>query len=70
MVVKNKHFLPAGGEIRDKDALVFTKKVRLEGMESLLVLPLICADEAVGSFAVAAQPRARLRQGQARDAGA
>ena len=40
MVVKNKHFLPAGGEIRDKDALVFTKKVRLDGMESLLVLPL------------------------------
>jgi diguanylate cyclase (GGDEF)-like protein len=59
MVVKNKHFLPAGGEIRDKDALVFTKKVRLEGMESLLVLPLISRDEAVGSFAVAARrPRA------------
>ncbi|HWE29648.1 MAG TPA: diguanylate cyclase [Polyangia bacterium] len=58
MVVKNRHFLPAGGEIRDKDALVFTKKVRLDGMESLLVLPLICRDEAVGSFAVAAK-RAR-----------
>jgi diguanylate cyclase (GGDEF)-like protein len=58
MVVKNKHFLPAGGEIRDKDALVFTKKVRLEGMESLLVLPLMSRDEAVGSFAVAAR-RAR-----------
>jgi two-component system, cell cycle response regulator len=59
MVVKNKHFLPAGGEVRDKDALVFTKKVRLDGMESLLVLPLICREEAVGSFAVAAKrPRA------------
>ncbi|MDB4964514.1 MAG: diguanylate cyclase [Myxococcales bacterium] len=58
MVVKNKHFLPAGGEVRDKDALIFTKKVRLEGMESLLVLPLICREEAVGSFAVAAK-RAR-----------
>ena len=58
MVVKNRHFLPAGGEIRDKDALVFTKKVRLQGMESLLVLPLISRDEAVGSFAVAAK-RAR-----------
>jgi two-component system, cell cycle response regulator len=59
MVVKNKHFLPAGGEIRDKDALIFTKKVRLDGMESLLVLPLIGRDEAVGSFAVAARrPRA------------
>jgi diguanylate cyclase (GGDEF)-like protein len=59
MVVKNKHFLPAGGEVRDKDALVFTKKVRLDGMESLLVLPLMSRDEAVGSFAVAARrPRA------------
>jgi diguanylate cyclase (GGDEF)-like protein len=58
MVVKNKHFLPAGGEVRDKDALVYTRKVRLSGMESLLVLPLIAADEAIGSFAVAAK-RAR-----------
>jgi diguanylate cyclase (GGDEF)-like protein len=58
MVVKNKHFLPAGGEVRDREALVYTKKVRLAGMESLLVLPLICADEAIGSFAVAAK-RAR-----------
>jgi diguanylate cyclase (GGDEF)-like protein len=55
MVVKNKHFLPAGGEVRDKDAPVFTKKVRLEGMESLLVLPLMSRDEAVGSFTVAAK---------------
>jgi diguanylate cyclase (GGDEF)-like protein len=59
MVVKNKHFLPAGGEVRDKDAFVYGKKVRLAGMESLLVLPLICADTAIGSFAVAAKrPRA------------
>jgi len=59
MVVKNKHFLPAGGELRDKDAWVFSKKVRLGGMESLLVLPLICADNAMGAFTVAAKrPRA------------
>ena len=55
MVVKNKHFLPAGGELRDKDALVFNRKVRLAGMESLLILPLIVADEAVGSFTVTAK---------------
>jgi diguanylate cyclase (GGDEF)-like protein len=55
MVVKNKHFLPAQGELRDRDALVYTKKVRLSNMESLLVLPLICADNAIGSFAVAAK---------------
>jgi diguanylate cyclase (GGDEF)-like protein len=59
MVVKNKHFLPAGGELRDKDALIFSRKARLPGMESLLILPLICADEAIGAFTVAAKrPRA------------
>jgi diguanylate cyclase (GGDEF)-like protein len=59
MVVKNKHFLPAGGEVRDKDAFVYGRRVRLSGMESLLVLPLICADSAIGSFAVASKrPRA------------
>jgi diguanylate cyclase (GGDEF)-like protein len=55
MVVKNKHFLPAQGELRDRDALVYTKKVRIANMESLLVLPLVCADIAIGSFAVAAK---------------
>ncbi len=58
MVVKNRHFLPAQGEMRDRDALVYTKKVRISNMESLLVLPLICADSAIGSFAVATR-RAR-----------
>jgi diguanylate cyclase (GGDEF)-like protein len=55
MVVKNKHYLPAGGEVRDAGAPVFTAKVRLAGMESLLVLPLICADEAIGAFTVASR---------------
>jgi diguanylate cyclase (GGDEF)-like protein len=59
MVVKNKHFLPAAGELRDQDTLVWNRKVRLDKMESLLILPLICADEAIGAFAVAAErPRA------------
>ncbi len=58
MVVKNKHFLPAAGELRDKEALVWGRKVRLANIESLLILPLIVADEAVGTFAVAAR-RAR-----------
>jgi diguanylate cyclase (GGDEF)-like protein len=59
MVVKNKHFLPAAGELRDKDALIWSRKLRLSNMESLLILPLIAADEAIGAFAVAAKrPRA------------
>ncbi len=62
MVVKNRHFLPAGGDLRDPNILVFTKKVRLAGMESLLVLPLIAADQAVGAFTIAAKrPRAFVK---------
>jgi diguanylate cyclase (GGDEF)-like protein len=55
MVVKNKHFLPAGGELRERDTMVFTRKLRLRGMESLLVLPLIVKDQAIGSFVLAAR---------------
>jgi diguanylate cyclase (GGDEF)-like protein len=55
MVVKNKHYLPAGGELRDPAMPVFGRKVKLKGVESLLVLPLIAADEAIGSFTLAAR---------------
>jgi diguanylate cyclase (GGDEF)-like protein len=57
MVVKNKHYLPAGGELREKDTPVFTRKVKLRGVESLLVLPLVCADEAVGTFTLASRKK-------------
>ena len=59
MVVKNKHYLPAGGELRDggKDVPIFNRKVKLKGIESLLVLPLVCADEAIGSFTLGAKRR-------------
>jgi two-component system, cell cycle response regulator len=58
MVVKNKHYLPAGGELRDNSIPVFTKKIKLRGVESLLVLPLICADEAIGTFTLASRRKA------------
>ncbi len=57
MVVKNKHYLPAGGELRDPAMPVFTRRVKLKGVESLLVLPLICADEAIGTFTLATRRR-------------
>jgi diguanylate cyclase (GGDEF)-like protein len=57
MVIKNKHYLPAQGEYRDKESPVYTKRVKLRGMESLLVLPLICADEAIGTFMLAHRRR-------------
>jgi two-component system, cell cycle response regulator len=66
MVVKNKHYLPAGGELRDPAMPVFSRKVKLKGVESLLVLPLISADEAIGSFTLAAK-RAGAFGKEARD---
>jgi two-component system, cell cycle response regulator len=41
MVVKNRHYLPAYGELRDPTAMIFDAKVKLKPYESLLILPLI-----------------------------
>jgi diguanylate cyclase (GGDEF)-like protein len=57
MVVKNKHYLPAGGELRDHSIPVYSKKVKLKGVDSLLVLPLVCADEAIGTFTLASRKK-------------
>lgn len=55
MVVKNKHFLPAGKDLSEKETMVFTRKLKLKGMQSLLVLPFIVKDEAIGTFVLAAR---------------
>ena len=55
MVVKNKHYLPAGGELRDRSIPVYSRRIKLKGVESLLVQPLICADEAIGTFTLASR---------------
>lgn len=57
MVVKNKHYLPAGGEPRDLTAPIYTKQAKLKDAESLLVLPLLSGDEAIGTFMLAARDR-------------
>jgi two-component system, cell cycle response regulator len=62
MVVKNKHYLPAGGELRDMSAPVFTRDVRLRDAESLVVLPLLCGEEAVGTFMLASRRRHQFRK--------
>jgi len=58
MVVKNKHYLPAGGELRDTMTSVYNKRIKFVGVESLLILPLLSADEAIGTFMLCS------RQGQ------
>jgi two-component system cell cycle response regulator len=57
MVVKNKHYLPAGGELRDLTSPVYTKQARVKEAESLLVLPLLTGDEAIGTFMLASRER-------------
>jgi two-component system cell cycle response regulator len=60
MVVKNKHYLPAGGDLRERDTVVFTKKLRLKGIESLVVMPLIVQDTAIGTFVLASRERGQF----------
>ncbi|UCF47740.1 MAG: diguanylate cyclase [Myxococcales bacterium] len=55
MVVKNRHYLPYRGEFDSKQQVLFTKKAKLKGMESLLVLPLVVREEPIGTLVVAAK---------------
>lgn len=60
MVVKNRHYLPAGGEVRELSAPVYTRGVKLDDARSLLILPLVSADEAIGTFLLAARAEKRF----------
>jgi two-component system cell cycle response regulator len=57
MVVKNRHYLPYRGEFDAKQQVVYTKRANLRGMESLLILPLIVREDAIGTLALAARHR-------------
>ncbi|MBN1655600.1 MAG: diguanylate cyclase [Deltaproteobacteria bacterium] len=57
MAVKNCHFLPYRGEFDGSQQIVYTKKANLTGMGSLLILPLIVREKAMGTFALAARRR-------------
>ena len=55
MAIKNRHYLPYRGEVDLKQQVVFTKRANLEGMKSLLILPLVVREDAIGSVALAAE---------------
>jgi diguanylate cyclase (GGDEF)-like protein len=55
MVVKNRHYLPYRGAFDSKQQVLFTKKAKLKGMDSLLVLPLVVREEPIGTLIVAAK---------------
>lgn len=52
MVVKNRHYLPYGGNLRDSEPVVFEDGHALAGLKSMLVIPLIVQDQPIGTFIV------------------
>jgi two-component system, cell cycle response regulator len=60
MVVKNRHYLPSGGEPREVSAPIYTRKVKLDDAKSLLVLPLLSADEAIGTLTLLSRSEKRF----------
>jgi diguanylate cyclase (GGDEF)-like protein len=53
MAVKNRHYMPASGELADADAIVWTAATRLRVAKSVLVLPLFRGDEVLGAITLA-----------------
>jgi diguanylate cyclase (GGDEF)-like protein len=54
MAVKNRHYLPYRGEFDSRQQVVFVKRANLSGMRSLLILPLVVREDAIGTLALAA----------------
>lgn len=57
MAVKNRHYLPYRGDFDEKQHVVYTRKHNLHGMQSLLILPLIVREDAIGTLCLAAKRR-------------
>ena len=53
MVVKNRHYLPFGGQLREGRTVLFTRDEVVEELKSALVLPLVVGDKPIGTFVVA-----------------
>ena len=57
MAVQNKHYLPIRGDFDPQNQVAFTRSERLQGMHSVLILPLLVRDAVIGSLALAARRR-------------
>lgn len=55
MAVKNRHYLPYRGDFDPKQQTVYTRRANLRGMQSLLILPLIVREDAIGTLALSAR---------------
>ncbi|MFP4600469.1 MAG: diguanylate cyclase [Persicimonas sp.] len=60
MVVKNGHYLPYGGQVRERQPQIFTPDETLSGIRSMLVLPLIAHDEAIGTLVICHREASRF----------
>jgi two-component system, cell cycle response regulator len=54
MAVKNRHYLPYRGEFDPAQQVVFTKRANLRFMRSVLVLPLVVREDAIGTIVLGA----------------
>jgi two-component system, cell cycle response regulator len=66
MAIKNRHHMPANGDLVDGDTVVFTPRTRLRGAKSLLVLPLQRGDQVLGAITLASS-RAQQYPAELRD---
>ncbi|HEX7481684.1 MAG TPA: diguanylate cyclase [Polyangiales bacterium] len=57
MAVQNRHYLPYRGDFDSQSQVVYTRNTNLAGMHSLLIVPLLVRDVAIGTFALAAHRR-------------
>jgi two-component system cell cycle response regulator len=56
MAVKNRHYLPYRGEFDGRKQMVYTRAAaNLDGMQSLLILPLLVREDPVGTLAIASR---------------
>jgi diguanylate cyclase (GGDEF)-like protein len=57
MAVKNRHYLPYRGDFDPKQQTVYTRRANLRSVQSLLILPLVVREDAIGTLAIAAHRR-------------
>jgi len=57
MAVHNRHYLPYRGDFDSQSQVVYTRNRNLSGMHSLLIIPLVVREVAIGTLALAARRR-------------
>jgi len=55
MAVKNRHTMPATGDLADPDAPVFGEELRLPKAKSIIVLPLLRGEQVLGAITLVAK---------------